>query len=347
MAPVLRAWAALLIVVSFLSVTTRIVTTLCTRGRLGVEDFLVVASMAFAIAQSGVVLYASDCGLGKDMHLLDAGHVSAVFKSQYAAEALFIVSLLLAKLSTTRAVLHMARAERRRLVLAAESMAVVWALASIIACLLQFTVEEPWDSTYGGLHYRAVVWLCISAVNVGTDAAITAVLLAMFARLQVTVRKRVLIMGVFGCRILVIPAVVCHAVYLLGANGSPNATLDLWQPPVIMQVVQCISIMVTCLPYLKPFLESLESGQMTLGIKEGIGSVDRSHPSDSNTLATLASRASHRRYEKLDRTAVTNTTTTTAVGDAPCPRSQQLEGIVIHQSWVVRVESKDTARGQD
>lgn len=98
MAPVLRAWAALLIVVSFLSVTTRIVTTLCTRGRLGVEDFFVVASMvsrslhasrrprltcsleAFAIAQSGVVLYASDCGLGKDMHLLDAGHVSAVFK---------------------------------------------------------------------------------------------------------------------------------------------------------------------------------------------------------------------------------------------------------------------------
>lgn len=36
----------------------------------------------------------------------------------------------------------------------------------------------------------------------------------------------------------------------------------MWQAVVAAQVVQCLSIVTACVPYLKPFLDSLESGQM-------------------------------------------------------------------------------------
>lgn len=36
----------------------------------------------------------------------------------------------------------------------------------------------------------------------------------------------------------------------------------MWQAVVATQVVQCLSIVTACVPYLKPFLDSLESGQM-------------------------------------------------------------------------------------
>lgn len=36
----------------------------------------------------------------------------------------------------------------------------------------------------------------------------------------------------------------------------------MWQAIVTAQVVQCLSIVTACVPYLKPFLDSLESGQM-------------------------------------------------------------------------------------
>ena len=44
------------------------------------------------------------------------------------------------------------------------------------------------------------------------------------------------------------------------AFNSPNPTRDIWQWTLIAQVVQCVTIITTCIPYLKPLLESYPSG---------------------------------------------------------------------------------------
>lgn len=36
----------------------------------------------------------------------------------------------------------------------------------------------------------------------------------------------------------------------------------MWQAVVVAEIVQCLSIVTACVPYLKPFLDSLESGQL-------------------------------------------------------------------------------------
>lgn len=41
-----------------------------------------------------------------------------------------------------------------------------------------------------------------------------------------------------------------------------DVTFPVWKSAVANQVVQCLAITTICIPYLKPFLDSLESGQM-------------------------------------------------------------------------------------
>ena len=49
-------------------------------------------------------------------------------------------------------------------------------------------------------------------------------------------------------------------VYTVRVVGKRDLTFDLWPPTICMEIVQCVSLTTACVPYLQPFLLSLESG---------------------------------------------------------------------------------------
>ena len=49
-------------------------------------------------------------------------------------------------------------------------------------------------------------------------------------------------------------------VYTVRVAGESDLTFDLWLPTICMEIVQCVSLTTACIPYLQPFLLSLESG---------------------------------------------------------------------------------------
>ena len=49
-------------------------------------------------------------------------------------------------------------------------------------------------------------------------------------------------------------------VYTVRVADERDLTFDLWPPTICMEVVQCVSLTTACIPYLQPFLLSLESG---------------------------------------------------------------------------------------
>ena len=53
---------------------------------------------------------------------------------------------------------------------------------------------------------------------------------------------------------------ICKLVYWNRVSNSPDPTLDLWPVAICTELVQCLEILAACCLYLKPFLESLESG---------------------------------------------------------------------------------------
>ncbi|KAJ4362980.1 hypothetical protein N0V83_010097 [Neocucurbitaria cava] len=48
-------------------------------------------------------------------------------------------------------------------------------------------------------------------------------------------------------------------IYLSGFSSS-NPTRDLWKWTLFTQIIECITILTSCVPYLRPLLESLPSG---------------------------------------------------------------------------------------
>ena len=59
------------------------------------------------------------------------------------------------------------------------------------------------------------------------------------------------------CRDIIATAV--QMVYLDGFS-SPSPTRDLWKWTLVTQIIECITILTSCVPYLRPLLESLPSG---------------------------------------------------------------------------------------
>ena len=54
-------------------------------------------------------------------------------------------------------------------------------------------------------------------------------------------------------------------VYLNRLDASDDPTFDIWRVTLCTQIVQCLSILTTCLVYLRPFLDSLETGFIQVG----------------------------------------------------------------------------------
>ena len=55
-------------------------------------------------------------------------------------------------------------------------------------------------------------------------------------------------------------AVLCQLVYLNRIENSNDLTFDIWHITVSVQVIQSLSIIASCVVYMKPFLDSLETG---------------------------------------------------------------------------------------
>ena len=55
-------------------------------------------------------------------------------------------------------------------------------------------------------------------------------------------------------------ASICKLVYWNRLSTSADPTLDLWPVAICSELIQCLGILAACCLYLKPFLESLESG---------------------------------------------------------------------------------------
>lgn len=169
----------------------------------------------------------------------------------------------------------------------------------------------------------------------------------------------------------IIPAAVCHIVYVnkaAQAYKSTSDTFEFWPPVIIRQVVQCLSIATACIPYLKPFLDNLESGQMRAGdallyIKSGSGnsgnkssrtrerkktgadshtaqSAQKSNPGSSATRPfELSDIANNHKGAKM---------TTTIMHDDAQPswdgQSQSSQTVLVQQSWRVDVEARPNSQ---
>lgn len=79
---------------------------------------------------------------------------------------------------------------------------------------------------------------------------------------HISAHRKNVILFCFGTRLTVIVAVVAQLVYFNKAAKSDDMPFNSWSEVVCSQIVQSLSVITACVPQLKRFFDSIESGMI-------------------------------------------------------------------------------------
>ncbi|KAH7121472.1 hypothetical protein EDB81DRAFT_229582 [Dactylonectria macrodidyma] len=263
--PLVQVLTLMFLVIAVLACSVRCGTKIYMVKRLKVDDIFAVVAAVFAIGQSIAVFIGSEDGLGHPFETLSTSEVETFYKSQYAANGMFVASLLCSKLSGTMGLRMMSRRGQENIILACEVVVGLWGLSAIFVNFFQCQLPSPWDfSDSARCINRKSFWTYYSITNIITDVVIVAIMTDNARKIQTSWSKRILVISVFGSRIFVTPAIAVQIYYSNKAFASSDPSFSLWEAAITIQLVQCLAIFTVCVPNLKPFLDSLESGQIRI-----------------------------------------------------------------------------------
>lgn len=177
----------------------------------------------------------------------------------------------------------------------------------------------------------------------------------------------------------VTPAIAVQIYFTNTAISSSNHTFSFWEASISIQLVQCLTILTVCIPNFKPFMDSIESGQIRIddlrrqaqssgqsygskkpGYKSNQNSNNISASNNTNsksrrvrTTENDATKSQHSQlYEMVDfKKNGTRRHKEDGNGswDGQSRTSQSSQTILIHQTWQVEVQNmheRATATGE-
>ncbi|KAK5988394.1 hypothetical protein PT974_12548 [Cladobotryum mycophilum] len=288
--PLVEVLTWMFLAIGVVAAIARLMTKLFMVKSLKLDDYLAISATVAAVGQSVAVVVESSNGAGRHFDTLQPRQVFVLMKSEWVANILFITGLLFAKLSLIITIISLTQRDRRYLVFGVETCIILWAVSSVFVVFFQCELPEPWNPIGHSCINRTAFWMYFSITNILTDLALIGVMVEAIRRVKTSWAKKAVVMSVFGSRIFVVPAVVCQIYYTYQAIHAKDPFFDMWRPTVAIQLVQCLSIVTVCVPYFKPFFESLESGQLRVddlrrqgktsasGYPSGQGSAKKSDP---------------------------------------------------------------------
>ncbi|KAL8709201.1 MAG: hypothetical protein Q9220_006081 [cf. Caloplaca sp. 1 TL-2023] len=109
-------------------------------------------------------------------------------------------------------------------------------------------------------------WASYHILNILTDLGLIALPWIILLGLQVQVKRKAVIIACFSARILCVIVTIVQIYYLFSRTvGTHDLPFDLWLVALMGEVVIALSIITACIPYLKPFMEALETGMIAAG----------------------------------------------------------------------------------
>ncbi|OCK96684.1 uncharacterized protein K441DRAFT_606998 [Cenococcum geophilum 1.58] len=251
-----------LLVASGLAILTRLLTKRALERRIDIDDALAVAALIFSIGSGLAVTVQTANGLGKEIHSLGKTQIIAYEKSQYATKFLYVATLASAKLSIISLMVMLTASELHRMVgILLGSFIAIWAFSSEFAVAFQCGIPRTWDSLgdAANCYDSTSFWRATGIINILTDLALVLFPVHVIVMLQMERSKKLGIIALFAARSLDIVATAVQLGYTEDFQSS-DPTLDLWKWTLMTQVIQCITIITSCVPYLRSLLEHVPSG---------------------------------------------------------------------------------------
>ncbi|KMU72290.1 hypothetical protein CISG_02939 [Coccidioides immitis RMSCC 3703] len=251
------------LVIAVLSVIASTSTKIAIRGRPTTEDYIILVALAFCIGQSITVGIQNQNGWGRYTNTLSESQLQTVLKGDYAASFLFITSICLTKIALLVLSLQFALLKQYKYTIyALGTIVILWTMSSMFVVGFQCRLPEPWNY--------------VNNICVGRFAKPEKLLEFLWgdehsdrcypSRPMITITSQIQTSqsaNTIGS--------VLEPAYLLWSCGftavlshqvpdTSNATFDYWQMTICTQILQSLAVVTACMPFLKPFLDSLESG---------------------------------------------------------------------------------------
>jgi len=245
-----------------LATFTKIATKLSRLGVFQIDDGYMTAAMLAAIGHSVAVYQEVGSGLGQHTSSLTQAQIDGVEQAIYASQMLYILSLAFAKLALLHIYTTFARHYLRSLVVKGLMCFVaLWAVVALLPIAFQCQMPTPWAIfSKGQCINQPAFWDTIGAFDILTDICIATLPIWLLYDLQLPFSKRALIMIAFTERFLVLPLTILRLVYISSTATSADPTYAA-VPTALTTVINInLSIILACIPFLKPFLDSLQIG---------------------------------------------------------------------------------------
>ncbi|EER26073.1 hypothetical protein CPC735_002400 [Coccidioides posadasii C735 delta SOWgp] len=249
------------LVIAVLSVIASTSTKIAIRGRPTTEDYIILVALAFCIGQSITVGIQDQNGWGRYTDTLSESQLQTVLKGDYAASFLFITSICLTKIALLVLSLQFALLKQYKYTIyALGTIVILWTMSSMFVVGFQCRLPEPWNYVNNICVGRKNFWNFYGVMNILTDVIQVGLMITITSQIQTSTKRKITIGSVFGARLLVVVVVALQLYFLNQVPDTSNATFDYWQMTICTQILQSLAVVTACMPFLKPFLDSLESG---------------------------------------------------------------------------------------
>lgn len=272
------------------------------------DNVLIVVSLVFSIGLVVSVSLAGSYGLGQRQANLDSDSLQRFQKAIYASDMLFIVTLALSKMavlvllwSLTPDVTH------HRFMFVAGAIIAVWGTSSVFVAAFQCSIPQTWAILSSHCIDRHAFWTYFGILNIITELHLILLPCLIISDLQTRFVRKLSVMSAFMLRVTVIGATIAELYFRFQANKSQDQTFADWPIWVSALFVQGSSIIFACVPFMKPFFNSLQSGFVRTDDVRRVGSRQRPVDPIRNLVSVRTSSRSHplrRRSERSDSTHV-------------------------------------------
>ncbi|KAJ8132524.1 hypothetical protein O1611_g1101 [Lasiodiplodia mahajangana] len=251
-----------LFVVAILSVGARLGTKYAMTRRFSWDDWIMLAAQLAYLIQCVTISVCASQGLGDPISNLTEYAIENFLQAEYTSFIFQIITLALIKWSISASIQQLSpSAKHKRLDWVLRIVVAVWLLTAVLTSLFQCALPTPWDYFHGSQCInRRVWWSYIAVINVATEFFIVALYFLIIGNLHMSLLKRSFILLIFSTRLLIVGLALTQLTIFLKTFPSFDITKDSWLPTVLNQATLSTSVVTACGPYLRPFMESLESG---------------------------------------------------------------------------------------
>lgn len=223
-------------------------------------------SIAYTIAINQQVEY----GLGSPLRALSESEYNSFQAAGYASHILFIIGLFFGKASTLTLLVALAPNKKYRMpAKAVGGFLLIWTIASFFASAFQCTPPKTWLYTSGKCFDQTTFWVAYAIIDMLTDLVIMCLPILLLYKLQLSMSKKINVCFAFSFRLLAIGCTVFRIIELPKLfHRSGDVTLNSWIPTIATILELFASVFATCVPHLRPFMESIQAGYLS-GIAEG------------------------------------------------------------------------------